>query len=116
MFLAISVEGHPIDHFYHFFFNSDHQFHRRSLKFCYRDKPRPLAAMFLTDQISFSLFGRGSPTKHSCEVWSKLDQRFKSCHLKEIVDDARRRRTLTYPNNSLCASEYMQAGYCIQLM
>ena len=63
--------------------------------FCYRDKPRPLAAMFSTDQISFSYFCRGSPKEHSREIWLKLAKwHRRSCHLnRQIVDDARRRTT-----------------------
>ena len=62
----------------------------------------PWRPCFLTDQISLSSFCRWSPKNHSCEVCLKLAKWFsRSCHLKQIVDDAR--RTLTDPNSSfLC--------------
>ena len=36
--------------------------------FCYRNKPRRLAAIFLTDQISFRYFSRGPPCDHFCQM------------------------------------------------
>ena len=44
--------------------------------FCYRDKPCPLAAMFLMDQIRFSYFCRGSPSDHFCHIIFNFDHRF----------------------------------------
>ena len=37
--------------------------------------------------------------KHSCEVWLKLTKWKRSCHLKEIVDDAQ--QISADPNSSL---------------
>ena len=45
--------------------------------FCYRDKPRPMAAIFLTDQISSSfLFCRGSPSDHLFQIIFNSDHWF----------------------------------------
>ena len=40
---------------------------------------------FLMDQISFSCFCRGSSEDHFYEVWLKLAQLYRSCHLKKLL-------------------------------
>ena len=57
--------------------------------------------MFSDRPNDFQLIFRGSPREHSGVICLELAQWYRrSCHLMEIVDDARP-RTLTDPNRSL---------------
>ena len=60
------------DHFCQNYLNSDQQFER----IAFHDEPRPLAAIFLTDQVCLAIFG-----EYSVNLASDLQQ---------IVDDAQR--------------------------
>ena len=69
--------------------------------FCYQSPWQP----FLTDQMSFNYFCRGSPRDHSSEVRLKLAQTCRSnCHLKQIDINPRKwtlqdRQMPTDPNS-----------------
>ena len=42
------------------------------------------------DHNHLNNFSRGSPKDHLCEIISKLDEAFRSCHLSELLTDGRR--------------------------
>ena len=58
--------GSPSDYFYQIILNSDHRSQsRRSSKFCFHNKPRLLAVMFLTNQNFLAIFKEGhGPSDH----------------------------------------------------
>ena len=71
-------KGSPKEHFCEIISKSDHWFQRRRvLKNCLKNSiSLPWQPEFLMESNSVYNFRRGPPKEHSCQVWSKLAQRF----------------------------------------
>ena len=66
---------------------SDQQFQRRRfLKNCLKNSiSLPWQVEFLMESNSVNTFQKGPPKEHSCQVWSKLAQRFGRRHSKKSL-------------------------------
>ena len=71
-------KGSPKEHFHEIISKSDQRFQRRRfLKNCLKNSILlPWQPEFLMDSNFVNNFWRGPPKEHSCQVWSKLAQRF----------------------------------------
>ena len=71
-------KGSPKEHSCESILKSDQRFHRRRfLKNCLKNSiSLPWQPQFLMESNSVYKFWKGPPKEHSCQVWSKLAQRF----------------------------------------
>ena len=96
-------KGSPMEHSCEIISKSDQQFQsRRFLKNCLKNSiSLPWQQEFLMESNSVNNFWRGPPKEHSCQVWSKLAQRFgrRRC-LKKLLTTHDARRTHHHPKSS----------------
>ena len=86
-FTSTFWKGSPKEHFCEIISKSDLQFQRRRfLKNCLKNSILlPWQPGFLMESNSVNKFWRGPPKEHSCQVWSKLAQRFGRRCLKKLL-------------------------------
>ena len=84
-------KGSPKEHSFEIISKSDQWFQRRRfLKNCLKNSILlPWQPEFLMESNSVNNFWRGPPKEHSCQVWSKLAQRFgrRRCLKKLLTTD-----------------------------
>ena len=90
-FMNTFWKGSPKEHFCEIVLKSDQPFpRRRFLQNCLKHSISLLwQPEFLTESSSVNTFWRGPPKEHSCQVWSKLAQRFgrRRCLKKLLTTD-----------------------------
>ena len=99
-FANIFWKGSPKEHFCEISSRSDQRFQRRFLKNCLKYSiSLPWQTEFLMESNSVNNFRRGPSEKHSCQVWSKLAQRFgrRRCLKKLLTTDNTQSTTVTSP-------------------
>ena len=96
-------KGSPKEHSCEIILKSDHWFLRRRFfkNYLKNSIPLPWQPEFLMESNSVNNFWRGPPEEHSCQVWSKLAQRFgrRRC-LKKLLTRHDGRRTPHHPKSS----------------